>query len=349
MPKAHNKKVSSERCTFTFSRTSSNNLVYYGGYKIQHHPHGLSKGSDAPNPPDGLAVAGVAADVHPPKSSSAVTVGCWLGLFADDMGAPQPPEMSFGVIREGTLPSSTFGGAGLAGSGAPHAFVSAPPHGSNILEFDGEATAGFDICEEGAVGFGAVIVGEDKLKGDAKADGLCMGGEGILGAGAAGVLVGAEEKLLNPSSPNKSAGIAVEAGFGAGGEVGACVKEKFRAFEGRAAGAGFGAGGLVAVAEKKSPPLRGGGEVICAAAGGALAGRVFAKFKPLNADDDDDGCGGDVVLAKPKAEPDDCVGGGGDLVVAVGLEKLMPPNASASPPNASVLGGDVYAIPPNDG
>lgn len=63
-------------------------------------------------------VAGVCvadAEVQPPKSSSAVMAG---GFLADDIGAPHPPEISFGVMREGGLPMSTAGGLGLAGAGA---------------------------------------------------------------------------------------------------------------------------------------------------------------------------------------------------------------------------------------
>lgn len=82
-----------------------------------------------------MVAAGVAADVHPPKSSSAVIVGCVAaGLPADDIGAPQPPEISFGVIFDGTLPNSTFGCTGFAASDVPHALLSPPPHGSNMLE-----------------------------------------------------------------------------------------------------------------------------------------------------------------------------------------------------------------------
>lgn len=101
------------------------------------HPHGLSNGSDAPNPPPGFVAAGVAADAHPPKSSSAVTVGCVTAGLADDddeMGAPQPPDISFGVILVGTLPNSTLACTGFGASDAPHALLSAPPHGSNIPE-----------------------------------------------------------------------------------------------------------------------------------------------------------------------------------------------------------------------
>lgn len=95
----------------------------------------MSKGSDAPNPPPGFVAAGVAADVHPPKSSSAVIVGCAAVAFEpEEMGAPHPPEMSFGVIFDGTLPNSTLGCIDFAGSEAPHALLSDAPHGSNMLE-----------------------------------------------------------------------------------------------------------------------------------------------------------------------------------------------------------------------
>lgn len=108
----------------------------------------MSKGSEPPpKPPDGFVAAGVAADVHPPKSSSAATVGWVAGLLLeDDIGAPQPPDMSFGVIFEGMFPSSTFGAAGLVGSGAPQASVSAPPHGSNIAELDCAVNVGRRAC-----------------------------------------------------------------------------------------------------------------------------------------------------------------------------------------------------------
>lgn len=47
------------------------------------------------------------------------------------------------------------------------------------------------------------------------------------------------------------------------------------------AAAGLGAGGFVAVLEKKFPPPRGGGDVICAADGAAL---VAGKLSPENAE-----------------------------------------------------------------
>jgi hypothetical protein len=98
----------------------------------------LSNGSEAPpNPPlvlDG-PVAGVCVaepDVHPPKSSSAVIVG---GFLADEMGAPHPPEISFGVMREGGLPISTLGALGFAGAGSdvPQVLSLAEDHGSNMV------------------------------------------------------------------------------------------------------------------------------------------------------------------------------------------------------------------------
>jgi hypothetical protein len=99
----------------------------------------LSNGSEALlNPPLVLdsPVAGVCvaeADVHPPKSSSAVIVG---GFLADEMGAPHPPEISFGVMREGGLPISILGALGFAGaeSGVPHVLSFAEDHGSNMAE-----------------------------------------------------------------------------------------------------------------------------------------------------------------------------------------------------------------------
>lgn len=113
------------------------NYVSTRCHAFKNQPHGLSKGSDAPKPLPGLVAAGVAAEVHPPKSSSAVTVGCTAaGLLDDDIGAPQPPAISFGVILEGTLPSSTFGCVGFAGSAVAQALLSAPPHGSNIPVLD---------------------------------------------------------------------------------------------------------------------------------------------------------------------------------------------------------------------
>lgn len=73
------------------------------------HPQGLSNGSDAllVNPPPVFAgpatgVCVVEAEVQPPKSSSAVTVIAWAGLLDDEIGEPHPPEMSLGVILDGT-------------------------------------------------------------------------------------------------------------------------------------------------------------------------------------------------------------------------------------------------------
>lgn len=56
---------------------------------------------------------------------------------------------------------------------------------------------------------GADVVGDDKLKGELKAGGLAIGGEGTLAAAGAGALDGAAAKSLNPSSAKRSAGMDV--------------------------------------------------------------------------------------------------------------------------------------------
>ena len=73
------------------------------------------------------------AEVQPPKPSSAVIVGAFL---AEVMGAPHPPEISFGVMREGGLPMSTVGALGFAGGGSdvPQALSLPEDHGSNMAE-----------------------------------------------------------------------------------------------------------------------------------------------------------------------------------------------------------------------
>lgn len=70
-----------------------------------------------------------AALVHPPKSSSAATVGVGLG-------APQPWPMSLAVKVSGTfIAEETFDGAGRAGSGAGSGVLHAlPPQGSRLAD-----------------------------------------------------------------------------------------------------------------------------------------------------------------------------------------------------------------------
>lgn len=65
---------------------------------------------------------------------------------------------------------------------------------------------------------GAVIVGDDRLNAELKLVGLCRGGDAAAGLGAG--FDDADAKSLKPSSPKRSAGIAVAAGFGAGGDAG---------------------------------------------------------------------------------------------------------------------------------
>lgn len=107
-------------------------------------------------------------------------------------------------------------------------------------------------------------------------------------------------KSLKPSSAKRSAGIDVVAGFGAGGDAAFCVKEKLRSLDIIADGAcaGLGAGGLVAVPEKKLPPLSGGGDDTCAATGGDLADALVGNPRPEN----DEGFAGDAGVGNPKDE-----------------------------------------------
>ena len=112
-----------------------------------------------------LVCVGEAASVQPPKSSSPVTVGVCL-LFADEViGAPHAPEMSFGVIRDGTEPRDTVGGFGFggSGSGAAHALLSMPPQGLPNEELDCGGKAG---CGIGATIVGFDATGDDRLKGE---------------------------------------------------------------------------------------------------------------------------------------------------------------------------------------
>ena len=106
-------------CPNTFTSDSKSSTIYCescGQEPSALQPQGLSNGSEALllNPPPVFAgpatgVCVVEADAHPPKSSSPVTVGACVGLFDDAIGDPQPPDISLGVMRDGTLPRSTVG------------------------------------------------------------------------------------------------------------------------------------------------------------------------------------------------------------------------------------------------
>lgn len=205
------------------------------------HHQGLSKGSDAPpnapNPPvfgfgfAGCCATGLAAEVHPPKSSSAVTDACLTGLFADAIGAPQPPEMSFGVIFSGGLPKFTGGAAGFAGagSGAPQGLLSPPDdQGSNNELLFGDITAGRLTGVAAEVGLGAGCA--ERLNAELKSlPRIAAGGEAIgAGAGAGAGADGVDAQPPKSSELKRSAGMFV-AGFGTGAAA--------------AFGAGAGAGG----------------------------------------------------------------------------------------------------------
>lgn len=290
--------------------------------------------------------------------------GCVVVLFAPpEIGAPQPPEMSFGVIREGTLPNSILDAAGLdvvaaaavvvvVAAGVAHAFASDEPHGSNMFAAAAVIAAGCEGANAGA-GFDAVVVGEERLKAELKAGGLCIGGEGIfvaIGCATDAAARGGEAVENPPKASSASMSALNEVVVGLGGEAGvaACVKEKSSMLP-VAAGmaAGFGAGGFVAVGEKKFPPLRGGGgaDVICAATGVDLIGIAAGKFSPDNALEPARLCVDAVVpVLKLNAADDDC-----DCAGAAGEEKFSPPKASANPPNASCFCGCAAVMPPKDG
>lgn len=142
-------------------------------------------------------------------------------MFADEIGAPHPPDMSFGVKWLGTLPRSTPGAAGFVegGSGAPQAFVSLPaPHGSNMLEL--VEASGWDTGAR-ADGLDAVLVGDERLNAELKL--LLKGtvGEATLGAAGAEAGAGAGSGALEANPPKssaakRSAGTEVGTGFGGG-------------------------------------------------------------------------------------------------------------------------------------
>ena len=120
---------------------------------------GLGAGADfgsvgeAAEPQPAFVCMGEAASVQPPKSSSPVTVGVCLLCDDDVIGAPHAPDISFGVIRDGTEPRDTVGGFGFgaSGSGAAHALLSMPPQGLLIEEL---VCGGKVDCCIGAAGVG---------------------------------------------------------------------------------------------------------------------------------------------------------------------------------------------------
>ena len=159
-----------------------------------------NKSSAPPNPPAGLdeafllvvvVVDGIgAALAHPPKSSSAATVGAGLEP-AERAGAPQPPPTSLAVSVSGTfIIEDGAGAAAGAGSGVPQAL---PPHGSMVV---GGSTLATDAVV--LAGFGAGAGAGVRLKADFSS--CCgevdaNGGGGETAAGAAGA---------GEENPNKS-------------------------------------------------------------------------------------------------------------------------------------------------
>jgi len=158
-----------------------------------------------------------------------VTDVCRTGLLLEEIGSPHPPEMSLGVMRDGTFPNSTLGAAAFADttSGAPQGLLSLPePHGSNTDELLWGGIGGIVGC---VIDLGAATGAdggcEDRLKGELKVV-LLMADEITWGAGAgAGAGLGGEVgvELAKPpksSAANRSTGIDVAVGLGAGAAAG---------------------------------------------------------------------------------------------------------------------------------
>lgn len=153
-----------------------------------------------------------AALVHPPKSSSAATVGAGLEL-ADKAGAPQPAPMSLAVRVSGTfiIEAEGAGAAGAAGAGSG-VLQALPPQGSMVVGGRTLATDAVLATEglEAGAGAGAGV----RLKADFKS---CCGEVDVNAGGdtAAGAAGAGEE------SPNKSSdkGDLGGLGFGGGGDA----------------------------------------------------------------------------------------------------------------------------------
>lgn len=260
-------------------------------------------------------------------------------LFADVIGAPHEPEISFGVMWEGILPNFTEGDATDAFTGtdsdAPQPLLSgAEAHGSNIDVLLGEAT-GDRIT--GAAGFDMFVIGDERLNADEKFVLLVIAGdETDVDGGAGGGAGDADVKPEKSSAAKRSFELAVGTDrTGATFVEGATWVEanvKLSALGGARAGTegactldcvGFESG-----ASKKLPPTSGGGDVTCGAEGVALT--IIGLENPPRPE---------------KAFVVGCIGG--DLTEVV-LGKLKLPNASVRPPNESDCAGTADAMPPKD-
>ena len=245
-----------------------------------------NRSSLPPNPPPGfdpeVAFAGGdtgAALFHPPKSSSAVTLGAAGApnpLFplprpgVDDEAPPQPPKsFALGNGRAGGLADAVLE---VTGEGSGFAHASFEPHASAVEKFDKAAGVLFTVDEDigAVVGFGA---GAERLKADVRLREEA-GGFRAVGAGTgfefsrillelgprAGlteedVVLGGEVKSPKPSPKLSSKPLDTLCGCGA------CSTDF---------GAAAGLGGGLGLGLKKPPLLEGGdtngGDVTCGAA-----------------------------------------------------------------------------------
>lgn len=249
-----------------------------------------------------------AALVHPPKSSSAATVGVGLAV---ELGAPQPLPMSLAVKVSGTFIIDEAEGAAGAGAGAGSGsgvFQALPPQGS-IMPAAAAVAAGTSGlggafgCSDGLVRLNAEFI---SCCGEVTA-GLGGGAGAVAAAGAGG---GEESPKRSFERDDDGGGGVGFAGLGGGGEVNppkprSCECDEMEVVRDCCLGADMGEVKL----SKRSPLADPEGEVTFGAAGVDLGFEKLARLAK--------GDGFSAGLA-----------GGGEVVEG----KLNPLNASVKPP-----------------
>lgn len=231
------------------------------------HSHTLENKSSLPeNPPAGfgfevalLVGAGGGALVHPPKSSSAETVGAALVVEVGE-GEPHPEPMSLAVIVSGTFIIDEEVCL-LIGEVTSAVFQALPPHGSMALLESMLLTLA--VLVGGDTGAGS-LAGADRLKME-----FTFSVFGRTVGGDVGVVVDMDEKRSK---------VLVEVAGGAAADfvdpivAPTRLKSRPEEIEGFLACCGFGA-------ESKNPPLLNGGEEIFEAVGGDLGALNDPRFE----------------------------------------------------------------------
>lgn len=178
-----------------------------------------------------------AALAHPPKSSSAATVG--EDLAADAAGAPHPLPMSLAVNVSGTFIMVDGAGA-AAGSGVLQASL---PQASMLLEKTLDVVAAIGLGAGAGAGAGA---GLERLKIELRS---ADGEDTALGGGEVVVVRGEDDR------PNKSLEEFAAGGFGFEAGVAVLVKPKPRPLdEMEVARCGCGFGAVLDVRLSNNPP-----------------------------------------------------------------------------------------------